>query len=121
LSDESVTTRPAGVVVHLAEALPERHRAVLQNVRNLRAALDDGIPVELVTHGPGVDLVVTGSQTRADLAAVVSSGVDVLACRNTLQARGLGTNDLLPQVGTVDSGVAHLARRQLAGWAYLRP
>ena len=53
-----------GVVVHLAEASAERHRAVLHNLCNLRAALG---------------------------------------------------------VGVVDSGVAHLARRQFEGRACLRP
>lgn len=110
-----------GVVVHLAEEAADRHRAVLQNVRNLRVALGPDVPIELVAHGPGVDLLTGVSGERDALAEVAGLGVRAHACRNTLNARGLGDADLLPGVGVVDSGVAHLARRQLAGWAYLRP
>lgn len=109
-----------GVVVHLAEAAPERHRAVLQNVRNLMRALG-GVPVELVTHGPGVDLAVGASAERDALTGLMADGLAVRVCRNTLDARGVDTADLTPGVDVVDSGVAHLARRQFDGWAYLRP
>lgn len=120
-AEDPAPPRGPGVVVHLVEASPERHLAVLQNVRNLRAALGDGIPVELVTHGPGVDLTVAGSAAQTGVAGVAATGVRVLACRNTLDARRVDAADLLPGVDIVDSGVAHLARRQLEGWAYLRP
>jgi len=39
--------------VHLVEADPDRHAAVLRNIANLRTELDDGSEVELVVHGPG--------------------------------------------------------------------
>lgn len=121
MTTEPQTDDRAGVVVHLVEGSPQRHRAVLQNVRNLRAALGEGVAIELVTHGEGVDLTLSGAAEEAGVAEVASLGVVVLACRNTLNARGLGAEALIPGVETVDSGVAHLARRQLAGWAYLRP
>ena len=110
-----------GVVVHLAEASAERHRAVLQNLRNLHAALGVGVPIELIAHGPGVDLLIGASGEARSLNAVMDLGVRVHACNNTLNARGLVGGDLVSGVGVVDSGVAHLARRQFDGWAYLRP
>lgn len=111
---------PVGVVVHLAEGAPDRHRAVLQNVRNLMRALT-GVPVELVTHGPGVDLALGVSAERNALTELMAEGLTVQACRNTLDARGLDAAELTVGVDVVDSGVAHLARRQFDGWAYLRP
>ena len=110
-----------GVVVHLAEASAERHRAILQNIRNLHAALGGAVPIELVAHGPGVDLLIGASGEVRSLSEVMDLGVRVRACNNTLNARGLVGGDLVSGVGVVDSGVAQLARRQLDGWAYLRP
>lgn len=109
-----------GVVVHLADDAPERQRAVLQNVRNLMRALGD-VPVELVAHGPGVDLVAGTSPEQDVLGELMAAGLQVRACRNTLDARGLTPAELPAGVDVVDSGVAQLARRQLEGWAYLRP
>lgn len=111
----------SGVVVHLAEAGTERQSAVLRNVLNLRADLGPGVPVELVAHGPGVELLTGESCLDAEVRQVLDQGVRLLACRNTLASRGLAPDDLLPGVGMTPSGVGHLARRQLEGWAYVRP
>lgn len=58
--------RPAGpgVVVHLAGADPDRHAAVLRNIANLRAELDDGSEVELVVHGPRLAAARTAAHTE---------------------------------------------------------
>lgn len=115
------TVAHAGVVVHLPEADPARQRAVLRNTANLIGALEPGAAVELVTHGPGVELC-TGESGLADaLAELQALGAVVYACANTLAARGLTAEALRPGVAVVDSGVAHLVRRQRLGWSYLRP
>jgi intracellular sulfur oxidation DsrE/DsrF family protein len=111
-----------GVVVHLDEADPARQRLVLANVTNLLADLGDELgPVELVVHGPGLDAVLVGSDLAAPLADLVSQGVVLAACANTLRARGLAESDLLEGVRLVPAGVGELVRRQRQGWAYLRP
>ncbi len=110
-----------GVVVHLPESDPGRQSTVLRNTANLLRALGPGTVVEVVAHGPGVELC-TGESGLADtVSSLQSQGVAVCACANTLTARGLGEADLLPGVAVVDSGVAHLVRRQREGWSYLRP
>lgn len=113
----------SGVVVHVAEAEAEAERqsTILRNVLNLRADLGPDVPVELVAHGPGVVLLTWESGLQAGVAQLVAVGVRPVACLNTLASRALTPDDLLPEVGTVPSGVGHLARRQLEGWAYLRP
>jgi len=110
-----------GVVVHLPEADPAWHEAVLRNTANLIRALEPGAVIELVTHGPGVELCTGESGLAAVLADLQSAGATVCACANTLAARGLTAAALLPGVTVVDSGVAHLVRRQRQGWSYLRP
>ncbi|GAA4803139.1 DsrE family protein [Tomitella cavernea] len=110
-----------GVVVHLPEADPGRQAAVLRNTANLLRALGPDTQVEVVTHGPGVELC-TGETGLADTVAQLrEQRVTVCACANTLTARDLSEDDLLPGVAVVDSGVAHLVRRQREGWSYLRP
>lgn len=111
----------SGVVVHLAEAGAERHAAILRNALNLRADLGPDVPVELVAHGPGVELLTGESGLESAVTQLVAVGARPVACLNTLASRALTPDDLLPEVGTVPSGVGHLARRQLEGWAYVRP
>lgn len=109
-----------GVVVHLAESEANRQSTILRNVLNLRADLGPDVPIELVAHGAGVDLLIDESGLDEEVRALNLAGVRTLACLNTLASRGLTPDDLFPEAETVPSGVGHLARRQLEGWAYLR-
>lgn len=110
-----------GVVVHIAESRATRQATTVRNVLNLRADLGPDVPIELVAHGAGVDLLTGESGLDEEVHTLSVAGVRALACLNTLASRGLTPDDLLPEAGTVPSGVGHLARRQLKGWAYLRP
>lgn len=107
--------------MHLVEADPDRHAAVLRNIANLHAELDDGSEVELVVHGPGLGAATRTAAHAQQLTELLSSGVSVAACANTMRAQQLGPEALLPGVRIVPAGVAQLVRRQRQGWAYLRP
>jgi hypothetical protein len=111
----------SGVVVHVSEGSTDRQSTVLRNVLNLRAELGPDVPVELVAHGPGVGLLTGESGLDEEVRALGVAGVRALACLNTLASQGLTPEALLAGVGTVPSGMGHLARRQLEGWAYVRP
>ena len=114
-------TDDRGVVVHLVENDVDHQRAVLRNVVNLHAALEDGRRIELVAHGPGLALLTGETGLAEELRELLEGGVSARACENTMRSRQLTVEDLVGGVEPVDSGVAHLARRQLQGWAYLRP
>ncbi len=110
-----------GVVVHVADADLAKQVAVLRNARNLRADLGPGTPIELVVHGPAVGMLRSEGQHRGAVAALLQDGVALAACQNSMRSLAMDSADLTPGVDVVPSGVGHLARRQLAGWAYLRP
>lgn len=113
--------RADGVVVHVDEAAADKHETVLRNVRNLLGALGQDTPVELVTHGPGLRLVMGATGQADQVGELIARGVTVSACANTMEHLGIGPEQLLPGVRVVPAGVAQLVRRQREGWAYLRP
>lgn len=111
-----------GVVVHVNDNHEGHLTAVLQNITNLVRDLDNQAPVEVVAHGPGLDLVLTGGphqQAVTDLTA--AGGVRFVGCANSLRGRGLPVEALLPGVRVAPSGVGYLTRRQWQHWAYLHP
>jgi intracellular sulfur oxidation DsrE/DsrF family protein len=110
------------VVFQVTADSPEQWNGLLGNIENLRRALGDQLrEVEVVAHGPGLGLVLRTNSAYADrMAALSNQGVRFLACENTLARRKLAKADLLPFVGTVDSGVAQVVRRQRQGWQYIR-
>jgi hypothetical protein len=49
----------------------------------------------------------------------VDEGVTLSACQNAMRVMDVKTEDLMPFVSQVDSGIAQIVRRQEAGWAYI--
>lgn len=110
-----------GVVVHLDEADPAKHEAVLRNITHLLDALGPDTVVELVTHGPGLSAVLLGSPHEEALRELLARGVRAVACANTMRQKGISGDRLVPAVGVVPAGIARLVVRQREGWSYVRP
>lgn len=112
--DEPSTSDRVRVVVAVPAA-ERAHRAV----RNLTAAADLPVEVEMVCYGAGIDMVLAGHPLAEETRALQDEGIGLSACANTLRARGLEADALIPGVTVVPAAVWHLARRQHEGWSYL--
>lgn len=110
-----------GVVLHLSDESPDKHRAVLRNALNLLPEIDLGTEVEVVVHGGAARLALRDQPTAPALAEALAAGIRVVVCRNSMRSLGVHDADLTPGTVPVPSGVAHLVARQGEGWAYLRP
>ena len=119
--EPSRVSPPHHVVWQVVDGEPAMHQRLVRHVANLLADLGaDGVAVEVVAHGAGVDLLLSGAATAEAVRGLQEDGVAFLACENTLRSRDLETGDLLEDVGTVPSGVGAIVRRQSQGWSYLR-
>lgn len=119
---EPAQTPPWRVVIHVDEAGPDRQRLALGNVANLlHERGPEAVTVEVVTNGPGIGAVVSSSPVAVEVGRLLAQGVTVLACANSLRSQGVLPGDLLAGVAVVPSGISHLVRRQVEGWAYVRP
>ncbi len=108
-------------VFQVSEADAGYHEQVLRNVRNTATDLGEDAEVAVVTHGPGLQLTTGATGWADEVAQLVDSGIEVLACRNTMQRLGIEPDKLLPGVTMVDAGIGEIVRRQQGGWAYVRP
>ena len=96
-------------------------QGALKNISNLQTALGSSTQIELVAHGSGISILVDGKTTqKAKIAELAAMGVLFKACENTIRERKIDRSTILPQVGTVPSGVAEVVIKQEAGWAYLK-
>lgn len=98
----------------------EFHETVLRNVRNVAAELDD-VAIRILAHGDGIELATGRTAASAAVRAALESGVEVLACQNTLRRKGIPESEVLPGVRLVRAGLAELVRLQHDGWAYIHP
>lgn len=94
---------------------------ILNNATNLRKAFaPEPIQIEVVCHGPGLDLLLRKSPMAKRVSELAKSGVVFAACANTIRGRHLSKSSLLPFTRIVPSGVAEVVRKQEAGWSYLK-
>lgn len=94
--------------------------AALRVVRNARAELP-GVRLELVIQGPAVEQLAGGAANAAEVSALAAGDrMAVTACRNSLRSAGIDEASLAAGVAVVPAAVAHLARRQFNGAAYIR-
>jgi intracellular sulfur oxidation DsrE/DsrF family protein len=122
----ALSQTPAGpkhhVVFQLTEPEGEDWGTLIIHVNNMRDAFakDGGSEVEVVFFGPGLNMLrKTNSAYEERLKKLADSGVTLSACQNAMRIMNVKTEDLFPFASQVDSGVAELARKQEAGWAYI--
>lgn len=111
----------AGLLIHgLGPDSGTWLEGLLRSAGNARSALGPERRIEVVVQGPGVRLLRTGIGDPLLLEAALEHGIAVLACENSMHRAGVQKDELRRGVGSVDAAVAHLARRQWEGWAYVR-
>lgn len=102
--------------------------AALRNIRNHLDA-SPGAKIVVVTHGPGIDFLLDGAKEASSgnafdaiVAGLAQRKVEFRVCNNTLSARKIDRNRVIPEASIVPSGVAEVARLQSReGYAYLKP
>jgi intracellular sulfur oxidation DsrE/DsrF family protein len=110
------------VIFQLNEAQGPEWDAVIRHTNNLRKALekDGGAQVEIVFFSQGLKMLLkTNKEYEEKLKKLADDGVILAACQNAMKAMNVKTEDLFPFTVQVDSGVAEIARKQEAGWAYI--
>ena len=114
--------KPMRVVVQISESDPKTWNLALNNARN--AQKDAGaanIEIEIVAFGPGLDMLRDDSLVANRVLEAQSGGVRFVACRNTMQAQHLTEADMIGGIGYAQAGVIEIIRKQMEGFAYLRP
>lgn len=109
-------------VFQVTDADPGKWHMTLNNVRNAQAELGAAnVVIEIVVYGPGIAMLKADSDVAARITEASHAGIHALACENSMRGFKLTREQMVPQVGYVPSGAAHLIRRQAEGYAYIRP
>ena len=110
------------VVIEVTSNDAKAWNNALNHVENLRNALGkDQIQIEVVCHGPGLELLKNthpGPDTDR-MRAFSQDKVVFAACENTMKKQKVTKMDLWPFATPVDSGVSELVRKQTQGWSYI--
>lgn len=108
------------IVMQLASGDTLVHKGLMRQLRNMLEAAPT-MQLEVVCHGPGMDLLMTDRSIVTDKVKQFSErGIVFLACENTIKERNLDRSKVLPEAGFVRAGIIHIVERQEQGWSYIK-
>jgi intracellular sulfur oxidation DsrE/DsrF family protein len=114
--------KPQRLLIQISDENPKVWGLALANARNVRHDLGpDKVQIEIVVYGPAIRMLEMDSDWRDRVTQVIDEGIRVIACENTMATMGLKRDDMLGGVDFVKTGLAHVMKRELEGWAYARP
>jgi uncharacterized protein len=110
-------------IFHLDEDSEQRVNEVFNNLRNLLADLGaENVDMELLANGKGVEALRKDHESNAlRIHNLTGRGVRFVACANSLKHLAIDPGNLVPGVEIVPAGVSELVKKQMDGWAYIRP
>jgi intracellular sulfur oxidation DsrE/DsrF family protein len=116
----------ARIVLQLSDGEDELQARVLNVANNLikHYGGPDLVDLEIVTFGPGIELLYADNPHRERIASLAANGVRFVACMNTVDTieRVTGTRPRLnPLSQPVQAGVAHIVTRVGQGFVAIRP
>ena len=115
-------TQRARVVIQVSDSDQGKWKLALNNAKNIQTDLGaPNVDIEIVTYGPGIDMLKLDSPVGGRIGEATTAGVKVVACENTMRGQKLSRADMLNGISYVPAGVVELMSRQQQGWAYIRP
>jgi uncharacterized protein len=108
------------IVFQLASSDTAVHMALIRQLNNVLAATS-GTEIEVVTHGPGISMMVA---KKAHFAKQINElhhrGVHFMVCENTLNVKMMEKTEILQEAGFVPVGIMEIVYKQEAGWSYIK-
>lgn len=115
-----IDLKPHKIVLQFTDSDSLSQASVVGQVKNICTAWPNA-EIEVVCHGPGLDLLISKtSKASVQVAEWSSKGVVFAACGNTMKRKNLKPEDLLKASTVVPSAMIELTLKQESGWAYAK-
>ncbi len=112
----------AKVVFQVSDGDAAKWNLTLNNAKNVQDELGASkVDIEIVVYGPGIGMLKADATTSNRIIEATTSGIQVVACENTMTVQKLTKAVMNPAIGYVRAGVVQLMNRQREGYAYIRP
>ena len=96
------------------------HKALIKQIRNVQTAAPN-TKIEVVCHNNGITFLQTAvSKQTGGIQELKQTGVDFVACENTMRERKIGRDELMAECRTVPAGLVEIIDKQEKGWAYVK-
>jgi intracellular sulfur oxidation DsrE/DsrF family protein len=96
------------------------HKALMKQLNNI-TTVAPGTKIEVVCHGPGLNMLVTGKTVVQDkIIQLIKKDIVFVACEFSMSERNVPKEKIIPQAGFVKAGIVEIVTRQEQGWSYIK-
>lgn len=96
-------------------------KGLMNNLKNVKAGWGDSVSIEVVAHGPGIELLMKEKTTqREKIAAFTKMGIVFVGCQNTMREKNIQPASIIPEAGVVPMGIGEIVIMQEQGWSYIK-
>ena len=95
-------------------------KALMKQLNNI-LTLAPVTKLEVVCHGPGLNMLVSGKTIVQDkIAQMKKKGVEFVACEFSMSERNITKDKIIPEASFVKGGIIEIVTKQEAGWSYIK-
>jgi intracellular sulfur oxidation DsrE/DsrF family protein len=96
------------------------HKALMKQLNNI-TTVAPGTKIEVVCHGPGLSMLVTGKTVvQEKMQQMKMKGVFFVACEFSMSERNVPKEKIIPEADFVKAGIIEIVTRQEQGWSYIK-
>lgn len=96
-------------------------KGLMNNLRNLKEGWGDSLQLEVVAHGPGIELLMQQKTTQLEtIRKMKAKGIIFYACENTMKEKKIPVEAIILEANFVRMGIGHIVIRQEQGWSYIK-
>ena len=121
IAKKKTTVATHHVVIQVTNSDTAAWKGLMNNIKHLKETWGDQVQIEVVAHGPGIELLMAAKTTQQQkITEYKKAGVLFTACENSMRQRNITKADIIPEADFVPSGVVEVIIKQEQGWSYLK-
>lgn len=96
-------------------------KGLMNNLKHLKAGWGDSLIIEIVAHGPGIEMLMHHKTTQhQNILKFVEQGIVFMACENTMKEKNISKEQIIPEAQYVKMGLGEIILKQEQGWSYIK-
>jgi len=108
------------IVFQLTSGDTVAHKQLMKQFANI-TSVSPQTQIEIVCHGPGLDMLVKGkSIVESKIQAFSEKGIVFYACEFSMKERKVEADKIIKSVGFVPAGIIEIVSKQEQGWSYIK-
>jgi intracellular sulfur oxidation DsrE/DsrF family protein len=97
------------------------HKGLIKQLNNLKNGWGDTVAIEVVCHGPGIELLMKEKSTQQnEIQKLIKRDIVFVACENTMREKKISYEAILPNTKFVVMGIGEIVIKQEQGWSYIK-